>query len=633
LLKFAYDNINELIAMSDAVGTTAFTYTEGQQLASETGPWSDDAVNYTYYDRLRTVLNLEQPEAAAWVQDYSYDLAYRMTGITSPAGTFSYTYNTGTGGTSAASSLISKIALPNGAWITNIFDNNGRMLGTWLTNSSSNIDSSVYTYNVGNQRTAVTRTAENTANYGYDAIGEVISDIASEGTTNRLNEQLYYVFDPVGNLLYRTNNQLIENFTVNPVNELTANTNGGKLSVVGTTTSRATNVTVNLTNTAQLYGDWTFAATNFPFLSSYTAVAQDKLGRRSTNTVNVTLSTDNTGYIYDGNGNLLYDGTRTFAYDNENQLIQVLVSNQWLSQFTYDGKMRRRIRQEYTSQSGQWVQTNEVYYVYDGNVVIQERNINNLPTTTYTRGLDLSSTLDGAGGIGGLLSMTLNFEPGTLNSNSFFYHADGNGNVTMLINPSQYIVAKYLYEAFGNVLSAAGTMAQQNLYRFSSKEAHPNSGLAYFLYRYYDPNLQRWPNRDPIAELGFNVTWGRFARSVAITAIPLDLKLARRLIKGELIANPNDNLFCFLRNDPENEFDLLGLAMVPKYPAPCVRAGCSKSACENRAQKNWDIEEAACFGQAIGCGPEYVTCLAACESAAALAYAISDLACGLCSNP
>jgi hypothetical protein len=44
------------------------------------------------------------------------------------------------------------------------------------------------------------------------------------------------------------------------------------------------------------------------------------------------------------------------------------------------------------------VQTNAVYYVYDGNVVIQERNINNLPTTTYTRGLDLSSTVEGRGG-------------------------------------------------------------------------------------------------------------------------------------------------------------------------------------------------------------------------------------------
>ncbi len=142
-------------------------------------------------------------------------------------------------------------------------------------------------------------------------------------------------------------------------------------------------------------------------------------------------------------------------------MIQVWVSNQWFSQFTYDGKLRRRIRQEYTWQSGQWVQTNEVNYVYDGNVVIQERNINNLPTTTYTRGLDLSSSLDGAGGIGGLLSMTLNSAPGPSSSNSYYYHSDGNGNVTMLINPSQYILAKYLYDAFGNLLSAAGAMAHK----------------------------------------------------------------------------------------------------------------------------------------------------------------------------
>jgi RHS repeat-associated protein len=259
---------------------------------------------------------------------------------------------------------------------------------------------------------------------------------------------------------------------------------------------------VNATNTAQRYGDATFAATNFPFLSSYTAVAADSLGRRSTNTVNVSLSTDNTAYVYDGNGNLLYDGTRTFAYDDENQLTQVLVSNQWLSQFSYDGKMRRRIRQEYTWQSGAWVQTNEVYYVYDGNEVIQERNANNLPATTYTRGKDLSGSLEGAGGIGGLLSMTLNTQPGPSSSNSMYYHSDGNGNVTMLVNASQSIVAKYLYDAFGNLLSKSGVLADANLYRFSSKEYHPNSGDYYYLYRYYDPNLQRWPNRDPLGEEG-----------------------------------------------------------------------------------------------------------------------------------
>jgi RHS repeat-associated protein len=184
------------------------------------------------------------------------------------------------------------------------------------------------------------------------------------------------------------------------------------------------------------------------------------------------------------------------------------------------------------------VQTNEVYYVYDGNVVIQERNINNLPTTTYTRGLDLSAGLQGAGGIGGLLSMTLNTAPGPSSSNSYFYHADANGNVTMLINSSQYIVAKYLYDAFGNTLSAAGSLAQANLYRFSSKEAHPNSGLVYYLYRYYDPNLQRWPNRDQIGEAGFEMI----------------CHVARVRPSSEF-----SNLYSFAQNDPISRLDVWGL--------------------------------------------------------------------------
>jgi YD repeat-containing protein len=88
-LSYSYDNINELTSMSDGVGTTTFTYTPGQQLASETGPWTDDVVAYTYNDRLRTVLDLQQPDASEWVQNYGYDLATRMTTLTSPAGAFS----------------------------------------------------------------------------------------------------------------------------------------------------------------------------------------------------------------------------------------------------------------------------------------------------------------------------------------------------------------------------------------------------------------------------------------------------------------------------------------------------------------------------------------------------------------
>ena len=42
----------------------------------------------------------------------------------------------GVGGTTCASSLIAKVALPNGAWITNTYDSNARMLGTALTTAA-----------------------------------------------------------------------------------------------------------------------------------------------------------------------------------------------------------------------------------------------------------------------------------------------------------------------------------------------------------------------------------------------------------------------------------------------------------------------------------------------------------------
>src|SRR5256884_2575542 len=86
-----------------------------------------------------------------------------------------------------------------------------------------------------------------------------------------------------------------------------------------------------------------------------------------------------------------------------------------------------------------------------------------------------------------------------------FYHADGGGNITYMVNTNQAMVATYRYDPYGNTISSSGTLASLNLYRFSSKEVDPNytdSGLYYYGYRWYDPNLQRWPNRDPIEERG-----------------------------------------------------------------------------------------------------------------------------------
>ena len=109
-------------------------------------------------------------------------------------------------------------------------------------------------------------------------------------------------------------------------------------------------------------------------------------------------------------------------------------------------------------------------------------------------------------GIGGLLART---DMGQWIAGSAFatalYHSDGNGNVTCLMYPNGTLAEKYLYDPFGNMLSQYGNLASANRYRFSSKEWDSNSGLYYYLYRFYDPNLQRWVNRDPIDELGFRL--------------------------------------------------------------------------------------------------------------------------------
>jgi hypothetical protein len=68
----------------------------------------------------------------------------------------------------------------------------------------------------------------------------------------------------------------------------------------------------------------------------------------------------------------------------------------------------------------------------------------------YTWGQDLSGTLQGAGGVGGLLIVSIN------NTNCFPAF-DGNGNVMGLVNASDgTVVAEYEYSPAGGLLVASG---------------------------------------------------------------------------------------------------------------------------------------------------------------------------------
>jgi RHS repeat-associated protein len=507
-VSLTYDANNRLKTMADAVGNTTFTWSDFGTLAAEDGPWAEDTVSYGYNESgLRAALTLVQPNASAWSQSYGYDGNWRLTELASPAGEFGYMFKD-------ASRLIARLDLPNGSHVTNTYDELGRLLATALKNGGgAALNSHGYTYDVAHQRTNQTLVDGNWWQYGYDALGQLTAAQGKEqGGTLRAQEQLTYGYDRAGNLTGRTNNGFAQSFMLtNSFNQLDNVTRSGAFTAAGLVQS-ATNVTVTVKangegggTSATVYADKSFARTNITLAegnNTFTAVATDSLGRTATNSVTAWLPTT-ASFTYDANGNLTSDGRRGFAYDDADQLTSVTVTNAWRSEFTYDALGRRRVRIEKVWKSNQWVTASETRYVYDHMLVLQERNGLNLPTATYTRGPDMSGGLQRAGGIGGLLALT---QPSPISPQHFYYHADAGGNVTVLTDTRQAVAARYRYDPYGNLLGLAGPMAELNLYRFSSKEFHSASGLYYYGYRFSEPSLQRWINRDPIRETaGVNV--------------------------------------------------------------------------------------------------------------------------------
>lgn len=499
-LAFAYDAAGRLTAATDGIGTTRFAWDPSGVLAGEDGPWANDNV---FFGRdstlaLRT-LALEQPDAPYWLQTFAYDGDGRLARLVSPAGDFTYAYR-------GSQMLLASIARLDGAAIAQDHDALGRLLRTTLSNPQGDVlNRHHYDYNAAHQRTRQTFAEGNTIDYAYDALGQVISARGHEpNRTTRQHEQFTYRYDAAGNLVSRQNGASTLTLSVNLLNQLATASRGTATLVAGMTTPAATNVTVN-GQAAALYQDRTFARPNLSLPTgpaTLTAVARDALGRSATDTLTVTLP-GSVAFAYDANGNLIRDGRRLFTCDDHDQLVALIVTNgineSTLSEFLYDAFGRKRILREKTWQTNQWIQTDETRYVYAGLLVLQERGADNQPRVTYTRGPDLSGDLDQAGGIGGLLAMTLHTPD---DPRHYYYHADGSGNVTALVDSRHNVVARYRYDPFGNLQGLAGPLAEANRIRFSSKEFHSPSGLSYFGFRFYDPNLQRWINQDPVEENG-----------------------------------------------------------------------------------------------------------------------------------
>ena len=95
--------------------------------------------------------------------------------------------------------------------------------------------------------------------------------------------------------------------------------------------------------------------------------------------------------------------------------------------FLYDYMGRRVQKKVYGYVAGGWLVSSESRYVYDGWNVVQELGASGQVLKSCVWGLDLSNTLQGAGGIGGLLASI----EGT---STYYFLYDGNGNVGQLVN-------------------------------------------------------------------------------------------------------------------------------------------------------------------------------------------------------
>ena len=198
-------------------------------------------------------------------------------------------------------------------------------------------------------------------------------------------------------------------------------------------------------------------------------------------------------WSHDKRGNLVDDGSRRFTWTGQDNLASATVAGE-TAEYGYDSRSRRVVREE------NGVTT---LFVYDDWNVIAEYQLNRRRASLskrYVWGEDLSGTLQGAGGVGGLLmAETVNRDATT---EPVFFHYDGNGNVTELTDKDAKRVATYRYEAFGKVRHQAGPAAEQNTYRFSTKPEERTTGFSYYGYRFYDPEVGRWIKRDPMNERG-----------------------------------------------------------------------------------------------------------------------------------
>jgi RHS repeat-associated protein len=225
------------------------------------------------------------------------------------------------------------------------------------------------------------------------------------------------------------------------------------------------------------------------------------------------LSAGSTTFQHDNNGNLikkiLPSGVTNYTYDYNDMLIGFQTPSENY-QYEYDPLLNRISKQRGSEES---------FFVVDPNhilpQVLMHTNAAGTPTGYYVYGLGLVSRIDPSGSV-------------------YYYHYDGLGSTVAITNSSGAVVNHYSYDPFGKLLNSQESF--ENPFRYVGRFGVMDEGneLLYMRARYYDSEVGRFINKDPIRLAG-GLNPYNYALQNPITLIdPVGLHAERGTSKGEV---------------------------------------------------------------------------------------------------
>jgi YD repeat-containing protein len=507
-LVFTHDRRGRRQTVAQGSTTSALAYNNQDQLQSES--WSGGGLSgialSIQYDHLLRRTNTSLNTAVPIQTGFAYDGASRIQRVWQGDASADYSFVPN-------ASLIRSVTVRRAGAVraTSIREHDflNRLTSLRTTPSASGQPELSFAYELDglNQRRRSTLSEGDWWEFDYDDLGQLTAGrrFWNDGTLVP-GQQYHYSFDHIGNRLQvRSGGDAnggglrSSTYTSNPLNQILNRTVPGGFDVLGLATPAAS-VTVNGSPADYRRADYFREAV---VVSNATAAVWSGVSVVATNAGSSTRWTPGSvfvptaleGFSYDADANLLADARWNYTWDAENRLVRMASRSpagpQQRIEFGYDWMGRRISKRVWNNTAGSGTPSIDVLFVYDGwNLIAELSGVQQGLVRSYAWGPDLSGTLQGAGGVGGLLFVT----PAGLDPQAAVF--DGNGNVMALVNTGSGVIsALFEYGPFGEPIRVSGPMAAANPFRFSSKSLEEESGLVYYGFRTVCPAIGRLLDR------------------------------------------------------------------------------------------------------------------------------------------